>query len=99
MVKEMLGRVFDLEALKKAWKYYSTYAFLLIAGLPELVPQIVAALPEALGGLVGGTSVTRYMQIAALGGLVLRYVKQGAADAKAKALAEMEKDESDEAGA
>lgn len=97
MLKELLGRVFDLEKAKRLWKYYSTYAFLLIVGLPELVPQLIAALPEALGAGVAGVPVTRYMQIAAVGGLVLRAVRQASLEAAEKAKAAV--DDEDQAGA
>lgn len=102
MLKELIGRYVDLAALKHALRLYSTYAFILIAGLPEIVPQLMAALPETLAGMVGGTSVTRYMQLAAVGGLVVRFLKQASVQAKIEAEARLAAEDAaaaDEAGA
>jgi len=87
----MLRKLFDVEEIKKAWKYYSTYAFLLIMGLPELYNMVATS---GLIDLSMWATPSRMMQYAALAGLILRYVKQKGDEAKAKAA-----DEADEAGA
>lgn len=74
--------MFDIAELKKAYRYYSTYAFLLVAGIPELVSLIMNS------GLIEQPATVRYMQITAIVGLVLRYVKQKGDEAKAQSAAE-----------
>lgn len=101
MLKELIGRYIDLAALKHWFRLYSVYVYILIAGLPELLPQLIAMLPDALATPAAGVPVTRYMQMLAAAGLVVRFLRQKSVEAKLEAEARVaaeEKDETDSAG-
>lgn len=68
------GNFMMIEDWKKAWRFYSVWAFAIVGILPDAYNAIVAA--GLLGGADTPDALTWGMRFAAIGGILLRLVKQ-----------------------
>lgn len=68
------GKFTVIDDWKKAWKFYSVWAFAIVAAIPDAYNAVIAS--GLLDGSGASETLTWSIRAAAIGGLLLRFVKQ-----------------------